>query len=613
MESLSLWASFEFRQAWWLVGLLFPLIWWAYQAWWLQKQQTDYAQAEFWPWVLVKSSGKARPNWLLFGAWFALIVALAGPRIEQTHPVQSDRTGVDVLVLLDSSRSMSAQDVQPNRFVLAQNILQSLAQRLQADDRIGLMTFSYQTHWVSPLTLDKALFTRNLYLLEPNILPMAGSLTDQALAFALSEAQKTKRAPLVVLLVTDSVNAQQETSLNQVTQALQTQQAKLLLMGVGNTQTVYLPDTVHPSGWLHDDNRPVDVALDRPALQALAQQAQGKYFDASEQQSLIETLIEQISAAAQPVTTPQVEPEYQDFALYFVAMALVLLLWALRLPRWARSPLSFVGLVWIIGFLPNHQAWSSDAELLAHQAFEQKQFEQAERLYQQLAEPYKANFGAGNAAYRQTHYERALVFYRQALLNSDSDTQRAKVLFNIGNSYAQLGAPALAVESFQAALLYRPEFSKAQHNLDLAQAEMTKLQEMARLEQEKAAKEQEREAIKRDLEGSFHGGQKPDPNNEAGSGAEGESDDGRSEGVAFSVPERALLEGIDDNAKWQLSESQTRVQSRLAQQRRIEKLQLELEALQDDQQALIRHIFEREAGFQAKQDKVHSVPGVQPW
>lgn len=605
---------FEWRQSLWLWALIFPFVWWLYQAWWLKKQQTDYAQVRFWPWVLVASSGKSRPNWMLLIAWLALTLALAGPRIELAAQVQSDRSGVDLLVVLDSSRSMSAQDVEPNRFVLAQNILESLSHRLQADDRIGLMTFSYQAHWVTPFSFDQTLFKRGLYLLEPNILPMAGSQNLTALDFAIEQAPLYQRAPVTILLVTDSVQIETDISQQQIAQKLAQYNIQLIVLGVGQTQPTRLADDLHPSGWLHDDNQPVDVALNRPALQQFAQTTNALYFDANTEQALMDQLLKPVFARAEPIESQQLQPEYKDFSLYFALLALAMLLWVLRLPRWTNSALSFVGLIGLMTLLPNHQAWSQSSEHMAYQAFEQQEFAQAEHLYQQLENEFKANFGAGNAAYRQTHYERALVFYRQALLVAEDDVRRAQSLFNMANSYHQLGTFGFAVESYQAALLYQPDFSAAAQNLELAQAELDKLMELARLQREKDAQaDEDGEGFKRDLDGSFYGGQAIDPNQVAGSGAEGESDDGRSEGMAFSVPERQQIENAELNAEWQLSEGAAQLQNKMAQQRRVEKLQLELQGLEDQQQALLKHIFEREAGFQARQEQVHEVPGVQPW
>lgn len=626
--------NFSWRESNWLWGLVFPLFWWLYQAWSLRRQQTDYAQAEFWPWVLSQKSAQRRFNFLPSLIWFALILALAGPRFEQTELIESDRAGVDVLVVMDASRSMSAQDQKPNRFQFSQTLIEALSQQLNAQDRIGLINYSAQAHWVTPFTQDKSLFKRALYLTEPNLLPLAGSQLIDSLSFALQQAERQKNAPLVVLLVTDggglgSEGAPDSNQLNQLKTQLQQQDAELILLAVGKTQTVWLADDQHPSGWLHDNNQPVDVALPRAALQRFSQQLNADYLEASGEAGMIDKLMTPIRDKAERLPVNQTKSEQWDLAPWLMGLAvgLLMLLLSLPKPRLRRSSpnlfvlgFSLLSVFSLMSVVPS-EVWavSESSEQQAYQAFEAGEFDQAERLYAswletaQADQQFKALLGAGNAAYRQTQYARALTWYRQALLNARHDQARAQALFNLGNAYAQLDIWGLAVEAFEAVALYQAEHTKAQQNLIIAQAALSQQQAEAAEKAQAEQAQKQQEGQRKDLEGSFHGGSKPDPNNEAGSGAEGESDDGRSEGVGFSMPERLTDSELLSGQDWALAGSGKSVEDQLQTQRRIDNLQMELKNLEDNQQALLKHLFEREAGFEARQDKVHSIPGVQPW
>jgi Ca-activated chloride channel family protein len=125
---------------------------------------------------------------------------------------------------------------------------------------------------------------------------------------------------------------------------------------------------------------------------------------------------------------------------------------------------------------------------------------------------------------------------------------------------------------------------------------------------------QDTEGVRKDLEGSFHGGQKPDPNNLAGAGAQGESDDGRADGGVFQHREADTTATLQaQTGQWQIQPSKAQADHNLRRQRRIEQLELDLNQLNDQQHALLRHLFEREAGFQAKQTRIHTIEGVKPW
>lgn len=642
MEFLSeFYHAFSWRQPLWLWLLALPFIGSGYQAWWLRRQQTDYAEASLWPWVLA-SNTRHTDGWALFNigwlglAWLCLVLALAGPRIEQQLPQTDQRAGVDVLVLLDASRSMTATDVMPSRFALAQQLIESLNRRLAEGDRLGLMAYAGQTHWVTPLTEDRVLFNRALHLISAEFLPVAGSQTIEALDFAQQQLAAVKRAPALILLVSDGggLHSTQQSDSTTLLSELKAQNMALTVLGVGTATNAMLADVVHPSGWLHDNNQPVTVPLARSELQALAQQAGGSYFEASTDLALIENLLNEIKNLAEPLESNQTYTEYQDFAVWLMGLALLILVWRMRFGsmRFSRSgrvkssPTGTILLVMILvitGGLSD-QAWSQtptstqSLETSAYQAFEQAKFSEAENLYRELG-GFKGQLGAGNAAYRQTQYERAIIWYRQALLQAHDDQQRAQALFNLGNSYMQLELFAFALEAYSDAKIYQSPFEKAAHNQALAQGELAlQLAELqAQAEREAAEAERKGEGSRKHLEGSFHGGQKPDPNNSAGSGAEGESDDGRSDGVAQTIPTERFQGLLNPNAQtdWALnadSEAAASIKN-WAQQRKLEQLEQQLQNLADDQQGLLKHLFEREAGFQAKQEEVRVIPGVEPW
>lgn len=641
MEFVSdLFTDFSWREPLWLWLLALPFIWSSYQAWWLRQQQTDYAEARFWPWVLAStttsSTGFAPLNigWLGM-AWLCLVLALAGPRIEQQLPQADQRAGVDVLVLLDASRSMSAEDVSPSRFVLAQQLIESLNRRLAEGDRLGLMAYAGQTHWVTPLTEDRALFNRALYLVSAEFLPVAGSQTIEALDFAQQQLAAVKRGPALILLVSDGGGLQNTAAtdnMQTLVKTLNEQNMALTVLGVGTTGGVMLKDVLHPSGWLHDNNQPVTVPLARGDLQDVAQQLGGKYFEASTNLALIENLLNEIKSRAEPLETNQTYTEYQDFAAWFMGLALLILLWRMQLSsmrsrprRVESSPTNTILVVMILALSTgvSDQAWSQipsaqSLETSAYQAFEQAKFSEAENLYRELG-GFKGQLGAGNAAYRQTQYERAIIWYRQALLQATDDQQRAQALFNLANSYMQLKLFEFALEAYADAQTYQSPFEKAAHNQALAQGELAlQLAELqAQAEREAAEAERKGEGSRKHLEGSFHGGQKPDPNNSAGSGAVGESDDGRSEGLVQTLPTERFQGLLNPTqvGEWALTnnrESAVAMQN-WAQQRKLEQLEQQLQNLADDQQGLLKHLFEREAGFQAKQEQVRVIPGVMPW
>ena len=281
--------SLMWREPIWLWGLLLPILIWLIQRLLRNQQKQSYADAQLWPWVSALSSTNSvsiestRPGkfysvfqsvlWLIFKplklisasrllalAWLCFVIALAGPRSLDSQFETQVRSGVDVMVDFDLSDSMTAEDVKPNRFLLAKSIAQSLVSELQSSDRIALNVFAFQPHTVLPLTHDKQAFNHALNLIEPGMLPTKGSWLDLALIGALNTLTQTGRAAKVLVVFTDGAPPfWKPIALPKVVQSLEVSRSqkqsdtgvKVIFIGVGKTSPAPIPDKTHDSGHLH--------------------------------------------------------------------------------------------------------------------------------------------------------------------------------------------------------------------------------------------------------------------------------------------------------------------------------------------------------------------------
>lgn len=565
--------SWQFPLVLWL--LLVPVLGWLLRIFYQKKHQLNYGEQEFWPWIMRQKSTPTHPNWLLVLAWILIVLALANPRIEQQLPKIDQRTEVDLLVVLDSSRSMSAEDLSPNRFVQAQNFIESLTNRLTPDDRIGLMTYSSTAHWVSPLSFDKSLLKRNLYLLQPDILPYAGSQPAKALSFALEEVSKYRQAPSVILLVADSLTGLDAELL---AQDLEQQNTQLWLVSLGKTSPTYLRDAEHPSGFMHWDNKRVDVALDKASFDKFATQAGGVHFHLDSSASQLQQMQNKLKEVAASREITKYEQHFTSYALYLLFAGVLLLFWQFNLNIRVISSFAGTGVfVVILTFQPVEKSFASSyLEAL----------EEAKLLYKE------ADFAEASWA------------FREALLTAQDDSEKAEALFNLGLSFSQLKHWALAVETLQAYELYQPATQEVQEALALAEAELAKLKEITPLPVQTAKP-------RHDLEDAFHGGQKV---SEEISDDEWGAQEVKEREQEFVAPEELVeQEKLGSLAGLSATKSTEDFATSYQATREVEELLRQLNQLEDAQQDLLKHIFEREAGFQARQEKTHQMEGVLPW
>ena len=130
-----------------------------------------------------------------------IMLALARPQWGFTLE-ELKQSGLDIVVAIDTSRSMLAQDVQPNRLErakLAAFELMSLARR----DRLGLVAFSGTAFLQCPLTVDDEAFRQSVMLLQPGIIPQGGTALAEAIRTALTAFKNDENNPKVIILITD--------------------------------------------------------------------------------------------------------------------------------------------------------------------------------------------------------------------------------------------------------------------------------------------------------------------------------------------------------------------------------------------------------------------------
>lgn len=646
-----LWSSWQWQTPIWLWLLPVPILVWVGQFFWREQQQTQYAPKHLWQWVKVdafalnQATGSSlrllsqrlwrvvvwwvKPLQLLAWAWMFWVLAMAGPRLLQSSPETLQRAGVDILIALDVSRSMQAQDVQPSRFLFSKALIESWVNRLEPNDRLGLMVFAAKPHLVSPLSFDRNLFSHYLNLMSPNILPTEGSLVKNALGFGAEHLRVTAGQASVLVILTDGEpeeyvkQADSQEFLDLLAAQTQGQPTpQIWILGVGETQSVAIPDALDKSGRYHQNGVLVTTRLETAMLQQLAQQVNGHYWQADDSAQFIKALLSATQSLVQQRPLQGSQQEWVSLASGLTLLSALCLVWAFWGGRGqSRSVLSMSGLLIIVAFNAPQPVWADASEShlqsQAYQAFQEGRYEAALQAYDALPN-YQGWMGAGAAAYKSGDLEAAVMYFRQAVLVGKTPLDRGGSLYNLGNSYYQANLLSLAIESYQQALVYLPNDAKTHHNLALA------LQRRQQEKGQQAPEEMEGDGQgkgnkSRDADGAFYGGQKP--SEEPGEGVAGDAPDGGQDGKEMLLPSEEdrtqfSLENFNTHnlsLQGDVSQQGNAIMAQQRQQKVIETFELKMQSLEDSQKTLLQRIFEREEGFQAPQKQTLPVPGVKPW
>lgn len=269
---------------------------------------------------------------------FALLgLALARPQFgSRVETVR--REGQDVVVALDVSRSMYAEDVAPNRLERAKIEVGRIIQRLDGD-RIGLVAFAGDAFVQSPLTADYGAAMMFLSAMDPTLMSTQGTDLGKAVAVAVDALEETPPENRILVVVTDGED--HEGGVAGATAQASEADVTVHAVGVGTAAGVPLPDVDASGarrGFRRDDQgNVITTRLDETPLQDIAMQTGGRYYRIGQAGDGPAQLAERIGTGGREVESrdvTQFEEQYQSF----VAAALLLLALEFVVPGTKRRP-----------------------------------------------------------------------------------------------------------------------------------------------------------------------------------------------------------------------------------------------------------------------------------
>ncbi|HCR04425.1 MAG TPA: hypothetical protein DIU18_04495 [Gemmatimonadetes bacterium] len=254
-----------------------------------------------------------------------LVVALARPQFgSRVETVQS--VGQDIVVAVDLSRSMLAEDVAPNRLERARLEILRLMDNLDGD-RIGLVAFAADAFVQSPLTVDYSAAGLFLKAMHPDLMPVQGTDLGAALQVSLDALDQGARDARVVVVITDGEDHEGDFE-DQLARAV-TSGVQVHVVGIGSLDGVPIPEydaQGRQAGFLRDDEGSVvTTRLGERTLTAVAERTGARYVRAGAGGTAFEDLMDEISGvegeALDGLQITQFEEQFQ----VFLALALALL------------------------------------------------------------------------------------------------------------------------------------------------------------------------------------------------------------------------------------------------------------------------------------------------
>lgn len=316
--------QFQYPQAFWALAAIpvFLLFYLSYVLWkrWVAKKMGNPKLVK----ELYKnhSSPKALTKFSLIIIAFALgCVAVANPRKPDNTFIEA-RKGIDIMIALDVSNSMLANDMDPDRLSNAKQLIFTLMNRLP-DDRIGLVLFAGSAYVQMPLTFDRSAAEVVVSAAAPSALPAQGTSISDALKKADLAFQQDSKRFKTVLLITDGETHDEDAL--EVAAELKDKGVMINTVGLGSAGGAAIIDPVLQTEKTDLSGKTVVSKLNEPLLQQIAATTNGQYIAFTDAVEVSSALAKQLSQIEKKAVGDASSFTYTSFYMWLALPMLLLL------------------------------------------------------------------------------------------------------------------------------------------------------------------------------------------------------------------------------------------------------------------------------------------------
>ena len=412
------------------------------------------------------------------------------------------RNGIDVMIALDVSKSMLAQDVQPNRLDRAKQVLSKLIDKL-SNDRIGIVVFAGRAYLQMPLTSDHGAAKMYLSSASTDVVPTQGTVLADALQMCYVSFSTQEKKYKSVVLISDGED-HDEGALKKAEQ-MANDGIVINTIGIGSPEGAAIIDPATNEIKKDDQGNTIVTRLNEEALANIAAKGNGIYQLFTSTDDVVSKLNLQLSSMDQRNVTEDALVNYNNYFAWFLGIALSLLVIELlisakKIPAISAQKtagarpfqLIVIGTCILlpgVGFAQNVKSTIKKG----NEAYTKKDYPKAIDNYRKVTgkDPQNtiAQYNLGNALYRNKNTDEAVNAFDNAVKNSKNDNTKANAYYNKGVVLQNAKKLPECINAYKNALKLNPGDDDARQNLQQA---LQQLKQQQQQQKEKKDKEQKK-------------------------------------------------------------------------------------------------------------------------
>jgi Ca-activated chloride channel family protein len=390
-----------------------------------------------------KSLSRPAREALFLMAFIFMIIALAQPVIKEGEVVVEAKSA-DILIGIDISDSMKAEDRFPNRLDFAKAKAIELIKQAP-HNRIGVLAFAKHDYIVSPLSFDHSSVAFLLSKVQTNNITEKGTRLDSMLSSAIAMLEHAKQKNL--LIFTDGGDVE---DFSQEIALAKENGLRLFIIGVGTEKGS--PVRSVEGGFVKHEGK-ILISRLNPEIKELATQTGGVYIESVLGDDDIKTMLKEIESMTEKSTMKE-ETIAQYIQLFYYPLGLAVFFLLLAFSSVPKSVAkSFILLGFISLSIPDARAGLLDFQKLqnAKEAYSQEDYAKSRSIYEEFAlQSPEAVYNLANTLYKDKEYEKALKVFEK--VKTENSELKAKALYNSGNTNVQLKQYKEALSAYEKSL-----------------------------------------------------------------------------------------------------------------------------------------------------------------
>ena len=538
--------------------------------------------------------------WLISLISVLSIIALAGPtweRIEQP----SFRTDQSLVIALDLSRSMNAQDITPNRLTRAKLKILDILERRQGA-QVALIVYSANAFTVTPLTSDTDTIIALINSIDTSIMPSRGSYPALAIDKGLQLFNQASVSNGEIILVTDGGITSDSFS---SAQKLRDEGYRLSALGIGSMNGAPIPKET--GGFITDNTGQITISrLEVDDLKDLVEIGGGNYTSITSNDQDIDTLLSEVYSAVRESDDSVTTDQWKEFGpwLLLIIVPFGSLLF--------RKGWVFIFLLTIMPIdnsvyaLDWNDLWKT-RDQQAKEAMESGDYDKAIELFEDSEWLAAAHYRAGN--------------YRQSA-NGYNNNSNIDHLYNHANSLAKIGQFEEAIENYEKVIAEEPNAEDALYNLNLLKDLLSENQSS----EENNDDGQSSEEASTGEQSQQQKGDESEQSDNEGNSRTGDSDDESDANLNQKLSNEEDIEAIEKELERAAEENSNQepqqednnesgIEGRMAQEQQ-QAMEQWLRRIPDDPGGLLRRKFRyqyQRQGIDQDGNQIWPNEGAQPW